>query len=225
MGKQGRHFGERRSRRTLHRARREGHRLDLQRKSPERPARNGGGFRRHRAGAQCLPLCRRYQQAAAEHRRRRDHPGPHRLHDRREGQARRRHSRADRQRAARPQRRAHLDEHLAAGALFDSDADRQVFGRFAQDRIRGRTQPAQRRDEAHPSRRHGDRRADRCGQRERSRTDRGSRRAHSHVARNFRDVQTRRRTVLAAQGHELDLQGGARLYHGRRRPRAHRRRR
>ena len=44
MGKPGRHTRGRRTRRTLHRARRKGHRLDLQRQSPERAARDGSGF-------------------------------------------------------------------------------------------------------------------------------------------------------------------------------------
>ena len=60
-----------------------------------------------------------------------------------------------------PQRRADLDEHLAAGPLSDPDADRKVLRRFAQDRVGRRAQSPQERDEADSSRRDGDRRADR----------------------------------------------------------------
>ena len=188
MGKPGRHTRGRRVSRTLHRARRESHRLDLQRKSTERAPRYGSGVRRHRPGAQRLSLRRRHQQTAAQHRRRRDHAGPQRLHDQREGQARRRRARADRQGAARPQGRANLDEHLAAGPLPDLDAHRQVLRRVAQDRVGRRAQPAQERDEAHPARGHGDRRANGRVGRERGRVDRRPRRAHPHVARHPRDA-------------------------------------
>ncbi len=49
------------------------------------------------------------------------------------------------------------------GPLSDLDADRQVLGRLAQDRLGGRARAAQRRDETHSARRHGDGRAHRRG--------------------------------------------------------------
>ena len=112
-----------------------------------------------------------------------------------------------------------------ARPLSDLDADRQVLRRFAQDRIGRRAQPPQSGDEAHSPRRHGDRRSNRGRGRERSRIDRRPRRADSHVARHSRNVQTRALAVAAAQGHEPDLQSGARFHHRRRRARADRRRR
>ncbi len=52
------------------------------------------------------------------------------------------------------------------GPLSDPDADGQVLGRLAQDRVRRRAQPPQGHHEADPPRGHGDRRAHRRGRRE-----------------------------------------------------------
>ena len=191
VGEPRRHPRGRASRRNLRRARRARHRLDLQRQSRQRPARDGRELRRHRPGPQRLPVRRRHQQDAAEHRRRRDHLGPQRLDDQREGQPRRRRPRADRQGAARAQGRARLDQHLAARPLPDPDADRQVHRRLAQDRVGRRAQPAQDDHEGDPARGHGDRRAHGGRRRLQRRADRRPRRADPHVARHPRTVQAR----------------------------------
>src|ERR1035437_3453691 len=61
------------SRGNLRRARRASHRLHLQRQGRQRPAGDGRKLRRHRPGAERLPVRRRHQQNAPEHRRCRGH--------------------------------------------------------------------------------------------------------------------------------------------------------